>query len=80
MEEVRLWNNARERENIDNLSDLYAIIVTTEALEKAYFRDNVNASDYTSQASKLIQQFKTLQAALNIPDVQQFMNKYNVNK
>lgn len=37
--QVKLYNNNREREMYDNLADLYAIIKTVEALEKAHLRD-----------------------------------------
>ena len=41
-------------------ADLYAILKTTEKLERAYVRDAVTAKDYELQCSKLIGQYKTL--------------------
>lgn len=41
-------------------ADLFAILKTTEKLERAYVRDAVTAKDYELQCSKLIAQFKTL--------------------
>ena len=41
MEEVRLYRNPREREKIDNLAELFAVINTLQCLEKAYIRDSV---------------------------------------
>ncbi|KAG0501511.1 hypothetical protein HPP92_001583 [Vanilla planifolia] len=41
--EVKLWNDKREREMFDSFADLYAIIKTTEKLEKAYVRDLVSS-------------------------------------
>merc|ERR1711916_314330 len=38
-EEVKLYSSSRERERIEALGDLYAIIQTVEVLEKAYIRD-----------------------------------------
>ena len=41
MEEVRLYRNPREREKMDNLAELFAVINTLQCLEKAYIRDSV---------------------------------------
>ncbi|KAG0497118.1 hypothetical protein HPP92_001809 [Vanilla planifolia] len=48
--EVKLWNDKREREMFDSFADLYAIIKTTEKLEKAYVRDLVSSTEYESGA------------------------------
>ena len=45
--EVKLFNNAREREEYDNRADLFALIQTIQALEKAYIKDAVPPQDYT---------------------------------
>ena len=45
-------------------ADLYAILKTTEKLERAYVRDAVTAKDYELQCSKLIGQYKTLWESL----------------
>lgn len=39
--EIELFESSREREHYDNLSDLYAIIIATEHLERAYARDAI---------------------------------------
>ena len=39
--QVRLYRNPREREKIDNLAELFAVINTLQCLEKAYIRDSV---------------------------------------
>jgi hypothetical protein len=41
-------------------ADMYAIIVATEKLERAYVRDKISAQDYEPACQKLIGQFKTL--------------------
>ena len=41
LEEVRLYRNPREREKIDNLAELFAVINTLQCLEKAYIRDSL---------------------------------------
>ena len=40
---VRLYRNPREREKIDNLAELFAVINTLQCLEKAYIRDSVKS-------------------------------------
>ena len=39
---MRLSRNPREREKIDNLAELFAVINTLQSLEKAYIKDSVN--------------------------------------
>ena len=41
-------------------TDLYAIVKTTEKLERAYVRDVISAKDYEPLCEKLIAQFRTL--------------------
>ena len=38
---MRLYRNPREREKIDNLAELFAVINTLQCLEKAYIKDSV---------------------------------------
>ena len=45
-------------------ADLFAILKTTEKLERAYVRDAISAKDYESGCQKLIGQFKTLWESL----------------
>lgn len=40
--------------------DLFAIVKTTEKLERAYVRDAISAKDYEPLCAKLIAQFRTL--------------------
>eukprot|EP00160_Parvularia_atlantis_P016317 Unigene5122_Nuclearia_a/m.15720 Unigene5122_Nuclearia_a/g.15720 ORF Unigene5122_Nuclearia_a/g.15720 Unigene5122_Nuclearia_a/m.15720 type:complete len:226 (-) Unigene5122_Nuclearia_a:95-772(-) len=80
-QEIKLFDNIREREKFENQADLYAIIVTTEYLEKAYVRDTVAAAEYTPACSKLIAQFKTSQN-LNreqVPSIPEFMQRYHLS-
>ncbi len=37
--EVKLFDNARERERFDNNSEVYSIVKTIQTLEKAYSKD-----------------------------------------
>ncbi|PKU80897.1 Vacuolar protein sorting-associated protein 28 like 2 [Dendrobium catenatum] len=79
--EVKLWNDKREREMYDSFADLYAIIKTTEKLEKAYVRDLVPSSDYESECLKLIAQFKTLSSSLRdaVPSIERFAEAYRMD-
>eukprot|EP00262_Sarcandra_glabra_P021168 TRINITY_DN877_c0_g1_i1.p1 TRINITY_DN877_c0_g1~~TRINITY_DN877_c0_g1_i1.p1 ORF type:complete len:210 (-),score=22.40 TRINITY_DN877_c0_g1_i1:57-686(-) len=79
--EVKLWNDKREREMYDNFADLFAIIKTTEKLEKAYVRDIISSSEYEPECLKLIAQFKTLTSSLKetIPSVERFVETYKMD-
>eukprot|EP00033_Pygsuia_biforma_P000886 GCRY01001025.1.p1 GENE.GCRY01001025.1~~GCRY01001025.1.p1 ORF type:complete len:213 (+),score=32.65 GCRY01001025.1:143-781(+) len=80
-QEVRLCNNRNERELYDNMADLFAIIATTERLERAYIKDSIPASEYTPACLKLIAQFKTARNLLEkeVPDVLEFMKTYGLH-
>ncbi|XP_010905110.1 vacuolar protein sorting-associated protein 28 homolog 1 [Elaeis guineensis] len=79
--EVKLWNDKREREMLDSFADLYAIIKTTEKLEKAYVRDLVSSAEYEAECLKLIAQFKTLSSSLReaVPSVERFAEAYKMD-
>ncbi|MEW5320341.1 MAG: hypothetical protein WDW38_011421 [Sanguina aurantia] len=64
----------------DSYADLYAIIKTSEKLEKAFIRDAIAADEYENACSKLIQQFRVLRGSLKdeVPDVERFMVDYNM--
>eukprot|EP00271_Cylindrocystis_brebissonii_P002381 TRINITY_DN12975_c0_g1_i1.p1 TRINITY_DN12975_c0_g1~~TRINITY_DN12975_c0_g1_i1.p1 ORF type:complete len:217 (+),score=29.20 TRINITY_DN12975_c0_g1_i1:281-931(+) len=81
LSEVRLWNDKKEREMYENFADLYAIIITTEKLEKAYVRDIVSAKEYEPASTKLLAQFKTLRTTLKdtVPDVERFMAAHKMD-
>lgn len=44
--------------------DLFAILKSTEKLERAYVRDAISAREYEPLCSKLIGQYKTLYESL----------------
>ena len=46
---IKLYNNNTEREMYDNLADLYAIIKTTEAVEKALLRDAIGGDELSAR-------------------------------
>jgi len=80
MGEVKLWQNKKEREVVESMSDLFAILKTTEKLERAYVRDAVSAKEYEPACEKLIGQFKTLYSTIKeqVPDLNVFMAQYNM--
>lgn len=70
-EEVPLFGidtSAREKEIIETLGEIYSIIITLDHVEKAYLKDDIGSDDYTSLASKLINQYRTY---LSDADVEQ---------
>ncbi|KAG6482523.1 vacuolar protein sorting-associated protein 28 homolog 1-like [Zingiber officinale] len=81
MEEVKLWRDKRERDMYDSFADLYAIIKTTEKLEKAYVRDLVPSAEYEAECLKLIAQFRTLHSALRgaVPSLDRFADAYRLD-
>ncbi len=77
-EEVKLYENAREREEVDNRANVFALIQTIQALEKAYIKDAVPPADYTKQCNILLVQFN---AAFKLvkekyPTVEDFTKRY----
>ena len=78
-EEVKLYENARQREEYDNRANVFALIQTIEALEKAYLKDSVTPDQYTTSCSLLLDQFNAafkLIKGESFPDVESFMKKY----
>jgi len=45
MEEIELYSNAKERQAYDDQANLYAIIIATEHLERAYARDDISREE-----------------------------------
>ncbi|GKC59160.1 protein CTR9, partial [Tanacetum coccineum] len=76
-----LWNDKREREMFEKISELYAIIKATEKLEKAYVRDIIPAAEYEMECQKLIAHFKTLSSTLRdtVPSIERFHDTYNMD-
>jgi len=79
--DIKLHSNPKERELHENFADLYAIIKTTEALEKAFLRDAIDPNEYKNQCVRLIQQFKAAQNLCELKsdhDVAKFMQDYRL--
>ena len=63
-EEIPLYHTSREREAYDEKANLFAIILATEHLERAFARDAISDKDYTVQCKKLISQFRLAERVL----------------
>ena len=48
-EPIQLFETSREREEYDEQANLYAIIVATEHLERAYARDAIEHKEYNNR-------------------------------
>lgn len=82
LEELKLFNNTKEREKFDNQADLYAVINTLQNLEKAYIRDCVTPKEYTAACSKLLVQYKAAFKQVQGDEyqaVEQFVKKYRLD-
>ncbi len=80
MAQVKLYESKKEREMVDYSADLFAILKTTERLERAYVRDAIGAKQYETACSKLLAQFRTLCTTLKgtVPDVAKFASEHNM--
>jgi len=58
-QEVKLADSATERELYESLAEIYSIIITLDALEKAYLRDSIHESEYTETCDRLLRQYKS---------------------
>ncbi|KAI9836996.1 MAG: hypothetical protein M1819_000645 [Sarea resinae] len=58
-EEVKLSTTTAERDLYDSLAEIYSIIVTLDALEKAYIKDSITEAEYTETCNRLLKQYKS---------------------
>lgn len=63
-EEIPLYQNGREREELDEQANLFSIIMATEHLERAFARDAIDPKEYTEHCKKLISQFRLAERVL----------------
>jgi ESCRT-I complex subunit VPS28 len=83
-EEVELYSSSRERQAFDDQATLYAIILATEHLERAFARDVITDKEYTTECNKLISQFRlaeksALSASSSISTAEAFMELYRMD-
>uniref|UniRef100_A0A1I7RYD2 Vacuolar protein sorting-associated protein 28 homolog n=1 Tax=Bursaphelenchus xylophilus TaxID=6326 RepID=A0A1I7RYD2_BURXY len=79
LQEIRLYENHTERENVDNMSELYAVLNALECLEKVFSRDYILPNEYTAECSKLLTQYKVTIRLLHGMSVEDFVRKYRIN-
>jgi ESCRT-I complex subunit VPS28 len=77
-QEVRLFDNNSERDHIDNMSELYAMINALECLEKVYSRDYVPSKEYTAECSKLLVQIKVALRLVPGMSIEEFVRQYRI--
>ena len=81
-QEVKLADTPAERDQYESLAEIYSIIITLDALEKAYLRDSIHESEYTETCDRLLRQYKsnladeTVQAAFG--DLDRFKADWDV--
>uniref|UniRef100_A0A8R1HSZ1 Vacuolar protein sorting-associated protein 28 homolog n=2 Tax=Caenorhabditis japonica TaxID=281687 RepID=A0A8R1HSZ1_CAEJA len=80
MREVRLYDNHQERVQMENLSELYAVLNALEHLEKMFSRDHVSADEYKLQCFKLLDQYKVAMRLVHgATNVEDFASKYRLH-
>ncbi|EFO95797.1 hypothetical protein GCK72_003600 [Caenorhabditis remanei] len=80
MREVRLFENHSEREQMENLSELFAVLNALEHLEKMFSRDHVTADEYKTECFKLIDQYKvTMRLVHGATSIEEFAKKYRLH-
>ncbi|KAF2859351.1 ESCRT-1 complex, Vps28 subunit [Piedraia hortae CBS 480.64] len=81
-QEVKLADNAAERDKYESLAEIYSILLTLDALEKAYLRDSIREAEYTEICDRLLRQYKSNladeTAAAAFGDLEQFKAEWNV--
>ena len=58
-EEVKLSTTTAERDLYESLAEVYSIVVTLDALERAFLKDSIAEADYTETCSRLLKQYKS---------------------
>jgi ESCRT-I complex subunit VPS28 len=57
---VKLATTRADRDLQDSLAEVFSIIVTLDALEKAYLKDAVPEAEYTETCDRLLKQYKAI--------------------
>ncbi|QIW97434.1 hypothetical protein AMS68_002952 [Peltaster fructicola] len=81
-QEVKLAETSAERDLYESLAEIYSIIITLDALEKAYLRDSIKESEYTETCDRLLRQYKSNLAdetvAAAFGDLERFKAEWNL--
>ncbi|NXQ87565.1 VPS28 protein, partial [Nyctibius grandis] len=71
------------RSRYDNMAELFAVVKTLQALEKAYIKDCVSPNEYTAACSRLLVQFKAALKQVQgseISSIDDFCRKFRVSR
>jgi ESCRT-I complex subunit VPS28 len=81
MAQVRAWDTAGERDELDEQANLFAIVRTADALEKAYARDAVPSAEYKQEMYKLIAHYKSARQATreSVPSMEHFFVENSIS-
>jgi ESCRT-I complex subunit VPS28 len=81
--EIKMYDNSKERDQLERLADLYSIIKATELLEAAYARDAITPNEYSESCGRLISQFKGTEKGLvlskAIENADSFFKDYQID-
>lgn len=81
-QEVKLASNSTEMDLYESLAEIYSIIITLDALEKAYLKDSIPEREYTDTCNRLLKQYKSNLADDNVSrafrDLESFKAEWNV--
>lgn len=81
-EEVKLPTNPSERDLTESLAEIYSILVTLDALERAYLKDSVPEQEYVEVCSRLLKQYKSSLAEESVArafgDLESFKREWSV--
>lgn len=59
LQQVKLSTTSAERDLYESLAEIYSILVTLDALEKAFLKDSIVETDYTETCGRLLKQYKS---------------------
>ena len=80
---MKLTTTTTARDLYDSLAEIYSIIVTLDALEKAYIKDSVTEIAYTSACDRLLKQYKAILGDENVAeqfiDLDSFTREWDVS-
>lgn len=81
-EEVKLSTTPAERDLHESLAEIYSIIVTIDAVERAYLKDSISEPAYTETCSRLLKQYKSNLADATVArafgDLETFKQQWDV--
>lgn len=78
-QEIRLYENNAEREQMDNLGELFAVLNALEHLEKMFARDYVPHDAYKTECFKLLDQYKVAMRVVRGAEADSFAQKYRLH-